>query len=121
MIYYRALGLVASASLVVAGIITFCLFVILGRTLGFTLTLAGVAGAIVAIGITADSFIVYFERLRDESRDGKTLRVAAETGWTLDQFLASLCRKAGLPREALKWPDSRLWVFTAEVFAGEAP
>ncbi len=81
LIYYRALGLVASASLVVAGIITFCLFVILGRTLGFTLTLAGVAGAIVAIGITADSFIVYFERLRDESRDGKTLRVAAETGW----------------------------------------
>ena len=79
--YYRALGVVASASLVIAGIITFCLFVIFGRTLGFTLTLAGITGAIVAIGITADSFIVYFERIRDEVRDGKSLRVAAETGW----------------------------------------
>ncbi len=79
--YYRALGVVASASLVMAGIITFCLFVIFGRTLGFTLTLAGITGAIVAIGITADSFIVYFERIRDEVRDGKSLRVAAETGW----------------------------------------
>ena len=79
--YYRALGVVASASLVIAGIITYCLFVIFGRTLGFTLTLAGITGAIVAIGITADSFIVYFERIRDEVRDGKSLRVAAETGW----------------------------------------
>ena len=79
--YYRALGLVAVFSLVIAGVITYCLFVLFGRTLGFTLTLAGVTGAIVAIGITADSFIVYFERLRDEVRDGKTLRVAAETGW----------------------------------------
>jgi preprotein translocase subunit SecD len=79
--YYRALGVVAAASLVIAGIITFCLFVIFGRTLGFTLTLAGITGAIVAIGITADSFIVYFERIRDEVRDGKSLRVAAETGW----------------------------------------
>ena len=68
-------------SLVIAAIITYCLFVVLGRTVGFTLTLAGVAGAIVAIGITADSFIVYFERIRDEIRDGRTLRVAAETGW----------------------------------------
>ncbi len=81
LFYYRSLGLVAAASLVVAGVISYCLFVILGRTLGFTLTLAGVAGAIVAIGITADSFIVYFERLRDEVREGRTLRVAAETGW----------------------------------------
>jgi preprotein translocase subunit SecD len=81
LLYYRALGLVAAASLGVAGVITYCLFVIFGRTLGFTLTLAGVAGAIVAIGITADSFIVYFERLRDEVREGRTLRVAAETGW----------------------------------------
>jgi preprotein translocase subunit SecD len=81
LLYYRALGLVAGISLVVAGIISYCLFVVFGRTLGFTLTLAGVAGAIVAIGITADSFIVYFERLRDELRDGRTMRVAAETGW----------------------------------------
>ena len=81
LLYYRALGLVAAASLVVAGVISYCLFVVLGRTVGFTLTLAGIAGAIVAIGITADSFIVYFERLRDEVREGRTLRVAAETGW----------------------------------------
>jgi preprotein translocase subunit SecD len=81
LLYYRALGLVAVASLMVAALISYCLFVIFGRQLGFTLTLAGVAGAIVAIGITADSFIVYFERIRDEVRDGRTLRVAAEAGW----------------------------------------
>ena len=79
--YYRALGVVAVASLVVAAYISYCLFVLFGRQLGFTLTLAGVAGAIVAIGITADSFIVYFERIRDEVREGRTLRVAAEAGW----------------------------------------
>jgi preprotein translocase subunit SecD len=79
--YYRALGLVAVASLVVAALISYCLFVIFGRQLGFTLTLAGVAGAIVAIGITADSFIVYFERIRDEVREGRSLRVAADAGW----------------------------------------
>ena len=54
---------------------------LLGDTIGFTLTLAGIAGAIVAIGITADSFVVYFERIRDEMRDGRSLRVAVETGW----------------------------------------
>jgi preprotein translocase subunit SecD len=79
--YYRALGVVAVASLVVAAAISYFLFVIFGRQLGFALTLAGVAGAIVAIGITADSFIVYFERIRDEVRDGRTLRVAADAGW----------------------------------------
>lgn len=54
---------------------------LLGKWIGFTLTLAGIAGAIVSIGITADSFIVYFERLRDEVRDGRSLRTAVETGW----------------------------------------
>ncbi len=81
LVYYRALGVVAVASLIVAAFISYCLFVVFGRQLGFTLTLAGVAGAIVAIGITADSFIVYFERIRDEVREGRTLRVAAEAGW----------------------------------------
>jgi preprotein translocase subunit SecD len=81
LLYYRALGVVSVASLVVAAYISYCLFVLFGRQLGFTLTLAGVAGAIVAIGITADSFIVYFERIRDEVREGRTLRVAAEAGW----------------------------------------
>ena len=68
-------------SLLVAAALTYASFVLLGRAVGFTLTLAGVAGAIVAIGITADSFIVYFERIRDEVRDRKSLRVACETGW----------------------------------------
>ena len=81
VIYYRALGLVAVASLLVAAAITYALFVILGRQLGFTLSLAGVAGAIVAIGITADSFIVYFERIRDEIREGRSLRAAGDAGW----------------------------------------
>jgi preprotein translocase subunit SecD len=79
--YYRALGLVAVASLLVAAVITYELFVILGRQLGFTLSLAGVAGAIVAIGITADSFVVYFERIRDEIREGRSLRAAGDAGW----------------------------------------
>lgn len=82
LIYYRALGLVAVFSLVLAALLTYTTFVILGRTMGLALTLAGVAGAIVAIGITADSFVVYFERIRDEVRDGRSLRSAAEVGWT---------------------------------------
>lgn len=81
ILYYRILGIVAVLSLVIAAWVTYCLFVILGNTIGFTLTLAGIAGAIVSIGITADSFIVYFERLRDEIRDGKSLRRAADDGW----------------------------------------
>ena len=80
-IYYRALGLVAVASLLIAGAITYGMFVVLGRQLGLTLSLAGVAGAIVAIGITADSFIVYFERIRDEIREGRSLRAAGDAGW----------------------------------------
>lgn len=79
--YYRALGLVAVLSLLIAGFMTYAAFVALGNTIGFTLTLAGIAGAIVAIGITADSFIVYFERIRDEIRSGRSLRQAAENGW----------------------------------------
>ena len=54
---------------------------LLSETAGFTLTLPGIAGLIVAVGITADSFIVFFERIRDEMRDGKSMRVAVETGW----------------------------------------
>lgn len=81
LLYYRALGMVAFVSLIVAAAITYFVFIVLGREINFTLTLAGITGAIVAIGITADSFIVYFERLRDELRDGKRLRSAAEHGW----------------------------------------
>ena len=54
---------------------------LLSETAGFTLTLPGIAGLIVAVGITADSFIVFFERIRDEMRDGKSMRVAVEAGW----------------------------------------
>ena len=81
LLYYRALGVIAVISLALAAAITYLTFVVLGREIGFTLTLAGIAGAIVAIGITADSFIVYFERIRDELREGKRLRTAVETGW----------------------------------------
>ena len=81
LLYYRALGLVAVFSLVLAGVMTYAVFVVLSRTIGLALTLAGVAGAIVAIGVTADSFIVYFERIRDEIREGRSLRSAADTGW----------------------------------------
>ena len=81
VLYYRGLGLVSVGSLVVAGSITYLSFLLLAKWIGFTLTLAGIAGAIVSIGITADSFIVYFERLRDEVREGRSLRTAVETGW----------------------------------------
>ncbi len=81
LVYYRALAFVAILSLVVAGALVYGTVILLGQTMGFTLTLAGVAGLIVAIGITADSFIVYFERIRDEVREGRTLRVALESGW----------------------------------------
>ncbi len=81
MIYYRALGIVAVISLIIAAAVTYLMIVVFSKTIGLTLTLAGVAGAIVAIGITADSFVVYFERIRDEIREGRSLRQACESGW----------------------------------------
>ncbi|MGY2874981.1 preprotein translocase subunit SecD [Marmoricola sp. URHA0025 HA25] len=81
LLYYRGLGLVVIASLVVAGLITYATVLVLAKAAGFTLTLPGIAGLIVAVGITADSFIVYFERIRDEMRAGKSMRVAVEAGW----------------------------------------
>ena len=81
LVYYRALGVIAFASLVAAAVMTYFSIVILGQQIGLALTLAGVAGLVVAIGITADSFVVYFERLRDEVREGKGLRGAATSGW----------------------------------------
>jgi preprotein translocase subunit SecD len=80
-IYYRALGLVTLSSLGVSALLTWALLVILGRQLGFALTLAGVAGFIVAIGITADSFVIFFERLKDEVREGRTGRSAVPRAW----------------------------------------
>ena len=78
---YRLLGLVTVASLAVAAVITYLLITILSWREGYRLSLAGVAGLIVAIGITADSFIVYFERVRDELRDGRGLESSVEAGW----------------------------------------
>lgn len=91
LIQYRALGLVTVSSLIIAGIITYLLVTILSWREGYRLSLAGVAGLIVAIGITADSFIVYFERIRDEIRDGKMVMTAVEMGWkrALRTILAS--------------------------------
>jgi preprotein translocase subunit SecD len=78
---YRLLGMVTVVSLVVAGVVTYFVLVILSWREGYRLSLAGVAGVIVAIGFTADSFIVYFERIRDELRDGRILVSAVEAGW----------------------------------------
>ena len=74
LIYYRGLGLVVVASLLVAAAMTYGLVLLLSETAGFTLSLPGIAGLIVAVGITADSFVVFFERIRDEMRDGKSMR-----------------------------------------------
>lgn len=78
---YRALGLVTVASLIIAAALTYLVITFLSSTQGYRLSMAGVTGLMVAIGITADSFIVYFERIRDELRDGKSLTSAVETGW----------------------------------------
>jgi preprotein translocase subunit SecD len=81
LIVYRALGFVIIASLAVMGVITYLMLCILAWRMGFRLSLAGVAGLIVTIGFTADSFIVYFERIRDELREGKSITGAVEDGW----------------------------------------
>jgi preprotein translocase subunit SecD len=79
--YYRGLGLVSVSSLLLATLLSYLAVVLLSNYQNFTMSLSAIAGLVVAIGITADSFIVYFERLRDEVRDGKTLRPAVEAGW----------------------------------------
>jgi preprotein translocase subunit SecD len=80
-LYYRGLGVVAISSLAISALLTYLSIVLLSLYESFTISLAGIAGLIVAIGITADSFVVFFERLRDEVRDGKSLRAAVEHGW----------------------------------------
>ena len=82
---YRVLGLVTIASLVVAGVLTYLAIVLLGWSDNYRLSLAGIAGIIVAIGLTADSFIVYFERIKDELRAGQSLQQAVELGWVRAQ------------------------------------
>jgi preprotein translocase subunit SecD len=81
ILYYRGLSIAAISSLVVAAALTYSLACLFGPLIGFTLSLEGVAGLIVAIGITADSFVVFFERLRDELREGRSLRSAVRQAW----------------------------------------
>ena len=78
---YRGLATVVLGSLIVAALLVYLAIAFLSWRQGYRLSLAGVAGLIVAIGITADSFIVYFERIRDELRDGRNLEAAVEAGW----------------------------------------
>ncbi|HEY8471895.1 MAG TPA: SecD/SecF family protein translocase subunit [Natronosporangium sp.] len=79
--YYRLLGIVIFGSLIVSALLTYAALVVLGRSIGFTLTLAGISGFIVAVGIAADSFVIYFERLKDEIREGRTARSAVPRAW----------------------------------------
>jgi len=90
-IQYRGLASVVLGSLVVAALLVYLFVAFLSWRQGYRLSLAGVAGLIIAVGITADSFIVYFERIRDELREGKSLEVAVEAGWkrALRTILAS--------------------------------
>ncbi|MFI6209755.1 protein translocase subunit SecD [Streptomyces sp. NPDC051041] len=81
LVYYRGLSIIAIFSLLVSATLTYVIMALLGPAIGFALNLPAVCGAIVAIGITADSFIVYFERVRDEIREGRSLRPAVERAW----------------------------------------
>lgn len=81
LLYYRGLGLVTIASLIVSALLTYAMLVILSKQIGFTLDLAGIAGFIVALGITADSFVVFFERIKDEVHEGRSVRVAIPRAW----------------------------------------
>ncbi|MCX5209219.1 protein translocase subunit SecD [Kitasatospora sp. NBC_00240] len=98
LVYYRGLGLVSIAGLLVSAALTYSIMSLLGAGIGFALNLPAVCGAIVAIGITADSFIVYFERIRDEVREGAPLRPAVQRAWPrarrtilVSDFVSFLC------------------------------
>jgi len=79
--YYRALGLLTALSLVASGSMIYAILVLLGRYIDYTLDLAGIAGLIIGIGTTADSFVVFFERIKDEMREGRSFRSAVPRGW----------------------------------------
>ena len=81
LLYYRVLGLLIALSLVASGAMVFAILVLLGRYIGYTLDLAGIAGLIIGIGTTADSFVVFFERIKDEIREGRSFRSAVPRGW----------------------------------------
>lgn len=81
LLQYRALSVVVIGSMLVAFGITYLAIALLAWGYNYRLDMAGVTGLIIAIGVTADSFIVYFERVRDELREGRNLRAAVEAGW----------------------------------------
>ena len=81
LLYYRMLGLLTALSLVASGAMVFAILVLLGRYINYTLDLAGIAGLIIGIGMTADSFVVFFERIKDEIREGRSFRSAVPRGW----------------------------------------
>jgi preprotein translocase subunit SecD len=81
LVYYRVLGLLTALSLTASGAMIFAILVILGRQINYTLDLAGIAGLIIGIGTTADSFVVFFERIKDEIREGRSFRSAVPRGW----------------------------------------
>jgi len=81
LFYYRLLGVLLFASLIFTAAVVYPVIVLLGRSVGYTLDLAGVAGLIISIGVTADSFIIYFERIKDEIRDGRSVRSAVPRAW----------------------------------------
>ncbi|MBX7434071.1 protein translocase subunit SecD [Mycobacterium sp. Y57] len=82
LLYYRVLGLLVALSLVASGAMVFAILVLLGRYINYTLDLAGIAGLIIGIGTTADSFVVFFERIKDEIREGRSFRSAVPRGWS---------------------------------------
>jgi preprotein translocase subunit SecD len=82
LVYYRLLGGVVILGLMVSAALTYSLISYLGQSVGLTLTLAGVTGLIVSVGITVDSYVVYFERLKDEVRTGRTVRSSVDRGFT---------------------------------------
>jgi preprotein translocase subunit SecD len=81
LLYYRVLGLLTALSLTASGAMIFAILVLLGRYINYTLDLAGIAGLIIGIGTTADSFVVFFERIKDEIREGRSFRSAVPRGW----------------------------------------
>ena len=81
LLYYRLLGVLTTLSLVASGAMVFAILVLLGRYINYTLDLAGIAGLIIGIGTTADSFVVFFERIKDEIREGRSFRSAVPRGW----------------------------------------
>ncbi|MGV0603642.1 protein translocase subunit SecD [Mycolicibacterium sp. XJ1904] len=81
LLYYRMLGVLTALSLVASGAMVYAILVLLGRWIGYTLDLAGIAGLIIGIGMTADSFVVFFERIKDEIREGRSFRSAVPRGW----------------------------------------